>query len=180
VLAGVGEVPLVDVDHLVAAVDFDHRRDQRHQVVADRLDVLVVVDDQPVGQLHQGGRRSGLGRMNRAGDVVDRHRAVEQLLGLSVVEIDGPRIGELRQAGAVVLQLRHDCFRGDRDRDHLAPFFGPADRVHLDARARFLEQAHVLVDLFGVRKLARRAGDVAEHLFRRRHGLRSGEVIDQR
>jgi hypothetical protein len=53
------EVPLVDVDHLVAAVDLDHRRDQRDQVVANRLDVLMVVDGQPVRQFHQRSRRAG-------------------------------------------------------------------------------------------------------------------------
>ena len=45
---------------------------------------------------------------------------------------------------------------------------------------RLLEQAHVLVDLFGVRQHAGRAGDVAEHGLRRRHGFRRGQVVDQR
>ena len=73
-MPGLREVPLVDVDHLVAAVDLDDRRDQRDQVVADRLDVFVVVDGQAVGELHQRGRRAGFGRVDRAGDVVDRRR----------------------------------------------------------------------------------------------------------
>jgi hypothetical protein len=37
---------------------------------------------------------------------------------------------------------------GERDGDHLAAFFRRADREDLHARARLLEHAHVLVDLF--------------------------------
>ena len=181
VLARVGEVPLVDVDHLVAAVDLDHRRDQRDQVVADRLDVLVIVDDQAVGELHQRGRRAGFRRVDRAGDVVDRRRRGDQRFRLRIVHVDGARIAELREPRAVLVELRHDRVRGDRDGDHLASFFGLADGDDLDAAGRgLLEHAHVLVDLFGVRQLAGRAGDVAQHRLRRRHRFRRGEVVHQR
>ena len=44
----------------------------------------------------------------------------------------------------------------------------------LHARAGLLEHAHVLVDLFGVRQPAGRAGDVAEHGLRRRHVFDAG------
>ena len=67
--------PLVDVDDAVAAVGFDDRRDERDDVLADVADVRAVVDGQAVGQLHQRRRRAGFGRVNRAGDVVDRRRA---------------------------------------------------------------------------------------------------------
>ena len=69
---------------------------------------------------------------------------------------------------------------GDRDGDHLAAFFGGADRKDFHARAGALEHAHVLVNIFGVRQLAGRAGNVAEHGFRRRHVRRSGQVVGQR
>ena len=58
---GVGEVPAIDVHHAVAAVDLDHRRDQRDQVVADLADVRALVDRQPVGELHERRGRAGLG-----------------------------------------------------------------------------------------------------------------------
>src|SRR5207237_751512 len=84
-----------------------------------------------------------------------------------------------RQALAVLLELRHDLVGRNRHGDHLAPFFGPADRVHLHAlRRRFLQHAHVLIDLFGVRQPAGRAGDVAAHRLRRRNRLRLGQVVD--
>ena len=90
------------------------------------------------------------------------------------------RVGELREVGLVLVEPRHQRFGGDRDRDHLAPFFAGADRVDLHARRRLREQPHVVVDLFRVRQLARRAGDVAEHRLRRRHGLRRRQVVDER
>ena len=74
----VRQVPLVDVDLPIAAVGLQDRRDQRDDVRADRLDVGALVDRQPVGQFHQRRRRTGLGRVERPGDVVDRHRQLRR------------------------------------------------------------------------------------------------------
>jgi len=180
VLPGMREVPLVDVHHLVAAVDLDDRRDERDQIVADRPDVLVLVHGEPVGELHQRGWRAGFRRVDRAGDVVDRRGSVDELLRLRVVHVDRARVGKLREACAVLLQPRHDGVRRDRDRDHLAAFLGLADRVDLHARARFLEHAHVLIDLFRVRELAGRTRHVAEHRFGCRHVGRGRQIVSQR
>ena len=181
VLTRVSEVPLVHVHHLVAAVDLDHRRDERDQVVPDRLDVLVIVDDEAIGELHQRRGRARFRRVNRAGDVVDGRRLLHERLRLRVVHVDRARVAEFRQTLAVLLELRHDLVGRNRHGDHLAPFFGPADRVHLHAlRRRFLQHAHVLIDLFGVRKPAGRTGDVAEHRLRRRNRLRRRQIVDER
>jgi hypothetical protein len=99
----VGEVPAVDVDHAVAAVDLDHRCDERDQVGADLLHVRALVDRQAIGELHQGRGRAGLGRVDGTGDVVDRHRGRHDRGGAGVVEADRARIGELAEAGAVLL-----------------------------------------------------------------------------
>ena len=37
-------VPLVDIDHAVAAVDFDHGRDEHDHVRANELDVGRIID----------------------------------------------------------------------------------------------------------------------------------------
>ena len=44
----------------VAPVDFDDRRDQRDEVVADVLDVRALVHREAIGELHQRGRRARL------------------------------------------------------------------------------------------------------------------------
>ena len=143
-LVRVREMPAVDVDLAIAAVDFDDRRDQRDDPAADLLDVRALVDRQAIDELHQRSRRSGFRRVNRTGDVVDRHRLIDELVGLGVVRADRARIGELGQPRAVLVELRQVGFRRDRDRDHLAAFFGLADGEHLDPRAGLLDHPHVL------------------------------------
>ena len=171
--------PVVDVDHAVAAVHFDDRREQGDDVVADVPDVRAFVDRQPVGQLHQRRRRARLGRVDRAGRVVDRDRVGNQARRLLVVHVERARVGELREPGLVLVELCHDRIRRDRHRDHLPPFLGRADREHLDAgRGRLRQQPHVLVDLFRVRQVALGPGDVSEDGLGRRHGLRRGQVIN--
>ena len=57
-------MPVVDIDHAVAAIDFDDRRDQRDHVVANRSHVRAVVDGEPISEFHQRGWRSGFRRVN--------------------------------------------------------------------------------------------------------------------
>ena len=64
-------MPFVDVDHAVAAIDFDDRSDQRNHAVANLADVRAFVDGQSVGEFHQRGGRAGFRRVNGAGDVVN-------------------------------------------------------------------------------------------------------------
>ena len=180
-LARVVEVPPIDVDHPIAAVHFDDRRHERDQLVADLLDVRTLVNREAIDQLHQRGRRAGLRRMNRARDVVNRRRSRHDPVRLRVVHIDRARVRQLRQVRAVRVELREVRLGRNGDRDHLAAFFGLADRHHLDAlRRRLLQHPHVLVDLFGVRELPRRARDIAENGLRGRNALRRRQIVGQR
>src|SRR5215813_15462682 len=128
-------MPFVDVHHAVAPVNLDDWSDERDQVVANLFDVWTFVNGQPVSQLHQRRRRTGFGRMDSAGDVIDRNRIGDDLFGFVVIQVDYARVGELRQPVAVLRYLRNVGFGADRHGDHLAPLFGLADRIDFDARA---------------------------------------------
>jgi len=174
-------LPVVDVHHAIASVDFDDRRDERDDVIADVLDVRRVVDRHAVRELHQRRRRAGLRTMNGAGDVVDgRGLRHERGRGL-VVHVERARVAQLREVRLVRVELGDERLARDRDGDVLAPLFGGADRVDLHAiRQRLGEHPHVLVDLFRVRELAGCAGDVAQHCLRRRHAGLGRHVVDER
>jgi hypothetical protein len=58
VLIEMCSVPAVHIDHPVAAIDFDNRRDQSDDVRADVLNVGRVVDCKAIGQLHKRGGRA--------------------------------------------------------------------------------------------------------------------------
>ena len=179
-LAGVGEVPAVDVDHAVAAVHLHHRGNQRDDVIADGLDVGAVVHRQPVGQFHERRGRAGFGGVDGAGDVVDGRGSGHQAIGLGIVEMDGAGVAKLRQAGAILVELRHQALRRYGDGDRLAALFGLADAEDFDPRRGGFQHAHIAIDLGGIRQDAGRAGDVAEHGFGSGHGLRGGQVIGKR
>ena len=104
VLIWVREVPVVNVHHAITAIDFDHRRDQRQNIVADILDVWTVIDDEPVSELHQRRRRTGLGRVNRARDVIDWKRSGNEAIRFGFVHVDCAGIGELREPRAVLFE----------------------------------------------------------------------------
>ena len=46
-----------------------------------------------------------------------------------VVRSDGARVGQLREPGVIVFRLGEQGLVGDRDRDHFAAFFGPANGI---------------------------------------------------
>ena len=96
VLTGMRQVPVVNIDHAIAAVDFDHWRDQRNHAVADRSDVRTLVNGEPVGKFHQSRRRAGFGRVNRARNVIDGKGLIDEAIGFGIVEIDRARVGEFR------------------------------------------------------------------------------------
>ena len=154
---GMREVPFVDIDHAVAAVDFDDRSNQRDGAIANFLDVWAFIHGEPVGQLHQRGGRARFRRVNRARDVVDGHGLRDELVRFRVVEFDGTRIGQLGEASAILVEGFQIFFRGDGHGDHFAAFFGLPDGVDLHARGGLLQQAHVAVDILGVRQDSRRA-----------------------
>ena len=179
-LARIGAVPVVQIHHAIAAVGFDHRRDQGNDLRADFLDVRRIVDGEAVRQFHQRGRRAGFGRVDAAGNVVDRCRLSDERLGLRIIHAERARIGELGQTRIVDFQIRDQRFVGDRHGDHLAAFLTLADAQYLHPRARCCEQIEIARHIPGVGQHVRCAGDIAEHLGRRRHRGRSRQIIGQR
>ena len=102
---GMGQVPFVDVDHAVAAIDFDDRCDQRDHAVANLANVRAFIDGQAVGKFHQRGRRARFRRVNRAGDVVDGNGLGDKLVGFGVIKFDACA-GPPASRGARVLASR--------------------------------------------------------------------------
>ena len=64
-------VPVEHVDHAVASVDFDDRRDERDEMIADVPYIRTLIDGQPIGELHERRRRARFRRVDRARDVID-------------------------------------------------------------------------------------------------------------
>src|ERR1019366_301307 len=175
--AGVLAVPAIDVPGAVAAVHFDHGSNQRDHVIADGLDIGALVHGQALGELHEGGGCAGFRGMDGAGDVIDGRGGGDQLIGLGVVKLDGARVGEFGEAGAVFVEPGEQGLRGDGHGDHFAAFLGLADAEDLDARGGFLQQAHVAIDVGRVGQDAGRSGDIAQHRLRSGNGLGGGQVI---
>ena len=173
------EVPAVEVDHAVATVDFHDGSDERDDALANFANIGAVVDREAIRELHERGGRAGFRRVNRAGDVIDGRGLRHEAVGLGVVELDGARIGELRETRAVFVEVLEIFFGGDGDSDHFAAFFGGADGEDPRARGGLLEKAHVFVHIFGVGEDAGRAGDVAEDDFGSGNVFRGGQIIDE-
>ena len=177
---GVGQVPFIDIDHAVAAVDFHDGSDEGNDAIADFADVRAFVDGEAVSEFHERGGRTGFGRVNGAGDVVDGNGVGDEFVGFSIVEMDSARIGELSETLVILLEIFEIGFGGDGNGDHLAAFFGGADGENLHTGRGFFEKAHVLVDIFGVGKNAGRASDVAEDRFGSRNSFAGGKIVDER
>ena len=169
-----GKVPLIDIDHAIAAIDFDNGSDQRDDAVADFADVWAFIDRQAIGKFHQRGGRAGFGRVDRAGDVIDGNGFGDEFVGFGVIELDGARDRQASPGAGDFVEIFQVGFRRDGHGNHFAAFLGGADGENFHARRGLLEQAHVLVDVFGVGKDSRSAGDVAEDNFRSRNGLLAG------
>ena len=162
---------------LLAAVDFDDRRDERDDVVADRLDERRLLDGEAVRQLHQHLGAAGLARVHAARHPVDRLGGLDQLLRLRLRRL--ARIGQRREHALVLVELLDRRLVGDGEQHHVAAFFGLADRPHRDAIGRLVERLVVALDVLGVGQLAGRAGHAAEELQRRRDRVGRRQVIDE-
>ncbi len=173
-------VPLVDVDHAIAAVDFDHGSNKHDHVRADVFDIGRVVDRETIGEFHQGRGSSGLWGVDGAGDVVDRPRLVDDLANFGVVETDRARICKLGQARVIFFRAGKKFWVGDGGGDHLAPFLGVADGEDLHPRTARLQQTKIFVHIFSIGKHVGRAGDVAQHLGWRGDSFRGRKVVHQR
>ena len=89
---------------------------------------------------------------------------IDEVAGLRVVEVEGTGVGELGESGLIGGGAGEQFRIGDGGGDHLAAFLGFADGEDLHARAGGFKHAEVLIDVFGVGKHVRRAGNIAEEL----------------
>ena len=110
-------------------------------------------------------------------EVVDRLGGLDQRLRLRVGGL--ARIGQRRELIAVLLEVLDRRLVGDRQRDHVAAFFGLADLPVARARRHFGELLVVAMNVLRVGQLAGLADDAAEELERRRHGVGRRQVIDE-
>jgi hypothetical protein len=90
------------------------------------------------------------------------------------------RIGQLRQARCIGVEVGDQRLVGDRHGDHLAAFLAVADVDHAHPRAGFLQFAEVAVHIGAVGQPALGAGDAAEHVQRRGHGVRGRQIVRER
>ena len=103
-LPGMLHVPVEHVDHAVASVDFDDRRDERDEMIADVPYIRTLIDGQPIGELHERRRRARFRRVDRARDVIDGSRALGDASRHGVVHADRARIGKLAQIGTILVE----------------------------------------------------------------------------
>ena len=109
---------VIRIDLLLAAVHFDHRRDEDDHVVADGLDEGRLFDDQAVSQLDQHFGAAGFGRMDAAGGPVNRLAGFDQLLRLLFGGFS--RIAERGEHGFVLVEIFDGGFIGDGKHDLVA------------------------------------------------------------
>jgi len=165
------------VDHPLAPVHLEHRRQGDDHLVADVADERRLLDGQAVGQLHQHLGAAGLRGVEVASRPVDGLAGRDELPRLRLGE--RPGIGEVVEDLPVALEAGDGRLVGDEDHDHVAAFLALADAQQLHARRRLLERLHVAEDVLVVRQLVRCTRDPAEELQRRRHRCRRRQVIDQ-
>jgi hypothetical protein len=177
IAAGAGLVEVVGVDVFLASVDFNHRRDQRDDVVADVLDERRLLDDQAIGQLDQHFRAAGFRRVHAAHQVVDRLRGLQQRLGLRIGGL--ARIGQRGELVAVFFERLDRRLIGDRQRDDVAAFLGGADLPVARARRHFRQLLVVAMNVLRVGELSCLPDITAQEFQRRRHGVRRRKMIDQ-
>ena len=170
-------VEIVGIDHLLAAVHLDDRRDQRDDVGADVLDEGRVFHREPVRHLHQHLWTAGLRRVHAAREVVDRLGRANELLRLLLGGL--PRVRELREHGLVLVDRLDRGFVGDRGHDHVAPFLGLSDVPDGHAIRRLVERGKVAMDVGGMGEDAGRPGHVAEKFERRGYRIGGRQVIDE-
>jgi hypothetical protein len=92
VLSGVGLAVVVEVNHAVAAVDFEDGRNHHDEVASNLLYEGRLLDGEAVGQFHEHLRASGLGRVDGAGEPVEGAALVDEAFGLGVR--GAARVGE--------------------------------------------------------------------------------------
>ena len=168
---------VVGVDDLLAAIDLDDRGDEGDDVLADVLDEGSLLHRQAVGELDQHLRPAGLRRVDAAGDPVDRLGGLDDRLGL--LRRRPARIAQGGELGLVLVEVLEVGLVADGD-DHLvAAFLGLADHPELHPGRGLGQLLVVALDVLGVGQLSGRAGNAAEELQRRRHGVRRRHMVDK-
>ncbi len=137
-----------------------------------------VFGGEAVGQLHEHLGRAEFGAVESAGERVDGFGLGDELLGLGVGEAAG--IGELRQVGAFLVEVREGIFGADEDDDGLAAFLGVAGADDFNAAGMGGEGVVVAQNVSIVGELFGRADVVAEDVAWGRDGAARGQMIDQR
>src|SRR6266478_1000582 len=117
--------------------------------------------------------------MDGSGDVVNGHSLCDELVGFRIIQLDGSRVGQLREPRAIFFEVLQILGRRHGHRNHFPSLFRRADRKNLHARAGLFQHAHVLVNILGVGQHAGRTSYVAEHSFGSRHSVGRRKVIDE-
>ena len=168
---------VVGVDGALAAIDFEHRRNEGDDVVADLLDERGLFDDHAVGELDEHLGAAGFGRVDAAIGPVNGLGGVEEFLGL--FRGDFARVAEFGEHVLIFVEIFEGGLVGDSEGDDVAAFFGLTHLPDASARGGFREGFVVALDVLGVGEFARFAGDAAEEFERRRDGGGGGHVVHQ-
>src|SRR5436190_23476768 len=99
------EMPVIYINDAITAIDLHHWSNEYYCVIANVLDIRAVIHGQPVCEFHQRRRGAGFGGVNCSGDVVNGERVCDELVCFVIIEIDSPRIGQLRQSVPILLEL---------------------------------------------------------------------------
>ena len=140
---------VVRIDHHVVPVDFQHRRNQDNDVLANRLDEGALFDCKPIAKLHQHFTRSSFRRVDRSRSPIQSLSFTNQLIGFGVCYLAG--IGELCRDVFVSVQLCNRCFVSYCDQQLLLSFLTfLGRREHAHARSRFLKLVIVAIQIFRI------------------------------
>src|SRR5207237_9829464 len=136
------------LDFLVSPVGIRDGVYHHYQILAYAPDHRLLRYRQPIGQLLQRLRGSGLIRVKRRVEVVDRTGARHDTLGGGGVR--GARIRQRGSRGSEPLQLLDALFVRDRDHHDVTAFFRTPDREQAHARGRARERATVPIGGRGI------------------------------
>ena len=157
---------IVRVDLFLAAIGFDHRRNQHDHVITDRLNERRLLDHEAISQFNQHFGPTGFRRMDAAGDPVNRLCRVNQRLRLFLRDLS--RIAELSKHAFVAIEILDGVLIGEGKEDLVASLFGLPDLPKLRARRCLSERFVVAIDILRISQLTRSAGDSPEELQWRR------------
>ena len=163
-------VLLIEIDVVIATIDFPDGDDHGDHVLADLLYLIAFIDGESVEHLDHRFGAAGFRRMQRAAEQIDRLAPLHQVSAIGGGQ--SARIGELLQDCLVVVEMRDGVFIGDDAGNDLAAFLGFADGDDFHPLRRRLDRTKVLRRLGAVCQSTDGAGHIAKHFQRRRHRRR--------